>query len=788
MKTRFDHLRRHLITTCTVIAFAVAGAVRTPTSAVEAQTMPAGAKLDPTLVEAMKSIEPGCGPITTENGLIYRKDGRLRVVVVMSNPTDIVELQRGAANIDALRSSVRLRQDRFIARLGAGDVHNVVRLDLQCAFSGFADSAAMRKIASLPEVEMIVPDYLREQFTVEGRALATSDAAEATYGFTGSGMSVAMIDGSFDYTHEWFGHGTVGSPDPSVIVGMRDLSGNAKVGDPGAVQADDEVYPEGSDDDPWHATGTSGIVRKYAPGAKLALLKVFPNAYDSVIGNAINWAVIHQYENPASPIRLINMSLGGGRYSGDCPTGVIQSAIDIAKAANIICVVATGNQGYDRMIASPGCDPDVIAVGSVFDADNAYYSPFPPRFCVEPRPKKDHRICYSNASPSLDMYAPSEEVMTALAGSGNLLTRLGGTSSASPALAGCAAQILEAKPGLIGDKSGLLDLLQRTGDQIEDNPDPSYEDRRVNVVAAITDGAAGAQIQSFVANPGAIVPGESSTLSWSCTNTLDVTVSGTPGKLPPSGTLKISPETSTVYTLTARGVAGNATATVTVLVNSPTAAMDVNPPSAIFGPVPVGDSSVPVLFTITNTGSGDLLIGTITVDGPDASDFSLDLGSVSGDRIAPSQTQSFQVVFQPESQGVKQATVTVASNAGIVHVQVYGTGTLDASAADLKGAWSSLKRKSSTLTGRLTCANGGKTPASGFTVALFMSKNARLDPSDTPVGSKAVSGLAAQGAITVKIGRVKVPAKCHYIIAVIDPTNAVPETDELNNRVISTKF
>jgi len=76
-------------------------------------------------------------------------------------------------------------------------------------------------------------------------------------------------------------------------------------------------------------------------------------------------------------------------------------------------------------------------------------------------------------------------------------------------------------------------------------------------------------ITNFSANPGTILQGESTSLSWSTSNAISVTLEplfpGAPSPLPTIGTFEISPTSTTSYTLTARNSAGDSVQSTTVI-------------------------------------------------------------------------------------------------------------------------------------------------------------------------------------------------------------------------------
>jgi hypothetical protein len=106
-------------------------------------------------------------------------------------------------------------------------------------------------------------------------------------------------------------------------------------------------------------------------------------------------------------------------------------------------------------------------------------------------------------------------------------------------------------------------------------------------------------ITSFKATPSTITSGQSSTLSWTTTNTTSVAISGVAGTQSVNGSVSVFPTASTNYTLTATGSGGTATAITTVTVNAA-------PPQA---PIPVLLGSATTPGTITTDGA-KLYIGS----------------------------------------------------------------------------------------------------------------------------------------------------------------------------------
>jgi hypothetical protein len=325
--------------------------------------------------------------------------------------------------------------------------------------------SALLSLAGRNDVKFVWKDRLNHLLTNEGRALTGSTTA-ASNGYKGTGIGVAVIDTKFDLLHSELG-GSTTLPNGVVYAGKNFSDTNQSI-------------HSRTFNDAYHGTGTSAIVRRYANNVHLYCLTVFPNAYNSVIANAINWCVTNKNgKNGGNPIKIISMSLGGGKYTSPETSGTIHSACGTALSNGIITFVASGNDGYTNAMGSPAASTNTISVGSVWDVNNAPYSPFPPANCSDNTRLVNERCCYSDTASFLDIYMPSEQVITAKVGGGTFA--LGGTSSACPAAAGISAQFLQAFPSYKGNMTQLANLYKSTGVSVVG--DSSH--KRVNIVAAM---------------------------------------------------------------------------------------------------------------------------------------------------------------------------------------------------------------------------------------------------------------------------------------------------------------
>ena len=327
------------------------------------------------------------------------------------------------------------------------------------------------------------------KFDADGHALTDVDLAQNA-GFSGAGVTIAIIDDGIDYAHAAFG-GSASFPN-SKILGGYDF-------------ADNDTNPVNDCDGQSHGTAVTGVaigngggVNGVAPNAKAVMLKVQSNSagcnanslnygyLDGDIVGAIDWAVSNRN---TYGIKLISMSLGGGEWSSEASCDADNSADYLAvQAANnvgITVLAASGNDGLCSSMGAPACLSNVVSVGAVYDADVGNYGTcISPNTCVSGT--QQHATCaavglvayfedgfsdkvtaYSNSASFLDITAPATCAETALAGGGTN-DCFGGTSSATPFTSGVAALAIEASDSSLSPTQ-LRSALTSSG---ESNTDP----------------------------------------------------------------------------------------------------------------------------------------------------------------------------------------------------------------------------------------------------------------------------------------------------------------------------
>jgi subtilisin family serine protease len=114
------------------------------------------------------------------------------------------------------------------------------------------------------------------------------------------------------------------------------------------------------------------------------------------------------------------MSLGGGKNS------TVNSAIQNSIKVGVVYAVAAGNNAADACNYSPSSTPEALTVGSTWGADGV--------------------SGFSNFGPCVDLFAPGETIRSAAIVDDTSSVLKGGTSMASPHVAGVAALYLAANP------------------------------------------------------------------------------------------------------------------------------------------------------------------------------------------------------------------------------------------------------------------------------------------------------------------------------------------------------
>jgi subtilisin family serine protease len=337
---------------------------------------------------------------------IYPNIGRIKTTAINGRIQIIIGFKNkpGSSDID------------FITGLG-GVINR--RYTIISAIAATVPENVLDKIKRSPNVEYIEIDekmyahipigvcqeiQILKQIVPWGIDRIGSRLVNAT-GNTGKGIKIGILDTGVDYLHE-------------------DIGRNYK-GGYNFIDNDKDARDHNG-----HGTHVAGIVA--AEDNDIGVVGVAPDAYIysvrildyDAIGTAsditagLEWCLNNS-------MQIVNMSLGAREDSIS-----VRNAIDVLYDNGILLIAAAGNSGNGMgtgdSIDNPARYNSVVAVGATDINDN--------------------RASFSSTGPRLEISAPGKDICSLLPG--NKYASLSGTSMSSPHVAGVAALIMSADPGM----------------------------------------------------------------------------------------------------------------------------------------------------------------------------------------------------------------------------------------------------------------------------------------------------------------------------------------------------
>ncbi|HEY2570020.1 MAG TPA: choice-of-anchor D domain-containing protein, partial [Solirubrobacteraceae bacterium] len=143
------------------------------------------------------------------------------------------------------------------------------------------------------------------------------------------------------------------------------------------------------------------------------------------------------------------------------------------------------------------------------------------------------------------------------------------------------------------------------------------------------------------------------------------------------------PHVATLVLLTLDESAGEVSAEVPISASAATGTPSPSPSQLSFSPIPYnppqsfeGENNESESLSIQNSSDFGTQLGSVSITGPDAADFSVEWGNCENDQMWPSNSCGMGIRFRPSATGVRTASLVVQSDsaAGQIVVPLSGVG------------------------------------------------------------------------------------------------------------------
>jgi subtilisin family serine protease len=319
-------------------------------------------------------------------------------------------------------------------RLGVPELSGATITSLTQSTTSILDGLPGRSVVNYFGSQ-VASNYVQQPAT----AITRQHDLQAASSFTGSGITVALIDTGVDLSHPALAPVLVAGYNfineaaapseltdlPPAMAAALSQSTTSILDGQNLVQLNASTVAilsqsttsilDGPPSAFGHGTMTAGLVHLVAPGAKIMPLKAFAGDGSSDLFNILR-AIYYAADHGAN---VISMSF---EISQSSPA--LQAAIQYALSRNVVVIAASGNDGQ-QILVYPAAYNSVVGVGSTSNTDS--------------------KSSFTNfGTNAVFIAAPGEGVITTYPG-GNYAAGWG-TSFSTPLVAGEAALILQARP------------------------------------------------------------------------------------------------------------------------------------------------------------------------------------------------------------------------------------------------------------------------------------------------------------------------------------------------------
>jgi subtilisin family serine protease len=266
---------------------------------------------------------------------------------------------------------IRAVQDRVLSRLSAADLRLTHRWEAIHAVAGELTQAGLAKL-------LADPDVVRVDLDVDGGAqlwqsvpLVNANDAHGL-GYTGQGVTVAVLDSGVDASHPDLGDALVAEHCFCTTSTGTGCCPNGSTEQAGTGSARDDYG---------HGTNVTGIITSngiiaptgVAPSAQIVAVRVLDGsggfAASAQVVSGLNWIIQNRPD-----VKVLNMSLATSTlFAGTCDnayawTMAFAEAINTLKSHGVTVFAASGNSGSTTQLPAPAC---VASVPSHLILDNA---------------------------------------------------------------------------------------------------------------------------------------------------------------------------------------------------------------------------------------------------------------------------------------------------------------------------------------------------------------------------------------------------------------------------------